>query len=116
MVTKPPPWLHIETINIYFGMQVPPPLVEVILDHLSAIQERLSIMSKTLDDLTAKVEAIETVGASVIALLAGLKAQLDAAGTDPVALAALSERLDVEAQALSEAVVANTPAETDPAA
>ena len=63
-----------------------------------------------LDDLTAQVEANTTVIESAITLLAGLKAALDAAGTDPVKLKALSDALAAEDQKLSDAIVANTPA------
>lgn len=80
------------------------------------ILKRLKAMSAQLDVLTAKVTEIETVGSSVIALLAGLKTQLDeaiASADPPAALQALSDRLSAEAQALSDAVLANTPAEVE---
>lgn len=63
-----------------------------------------------LTKLTADVAAEVTVDESAITLLQGLKAQLDAAGTDPVALAALSSSLETEEAKLAAAVVANTPA------
>lgn len=63
-----------------------------------------------LTQLTADVAAEVTVDESAITLLAGLKAQLDAAGTDPVALAALSQSLETEQAKLAAAVVAYTPA------
>lgn len=53
-----------------------------------------------LSDLQADVAAEDTVIDSTMTLLKGLKAALDAAGTDPVALAA--------------AVAANTPAAPAP--
>lgn len=64
-----------------------------------------------LDDLQAEVEENSTVIGSAVALLKGLKEKLDAAGTDPVKLKALSDQLDAQNKALAEAVAANTPAE-----
>jgi len=64
-----------------------------------------------LDDLTAEVEENTSVVASAVTLLKGLKEKLDAAGTDPVKLKALSNQLDTQNKALAEAVAANTPAE-----
>lgn len=68
------------------------------------------VVMADLTKLTADVAAEVTVDESAIALLQGLKAQLDAAGTDPVALAALSQSLEDEQAKLAAAVVANTPA------
>ena len=63
-----------------------------------------------LDELTLKVADTKTVVESAIVLLQGLKAKLDAAGTNPVALKALSDSLAASDTALADAVVANTPA------
>lgn len=63
-----------------------------------------------LTELTAEVTNNTTVEQSAITLLQGLKAQLDAAGTDPVALKALSDQLAANDTALAAAVTANTPA------
>jgi hypothetical protein len=98
--------------NLYLGtFNVPPPALANIAEQLTFISERLTEMAADLSQLTQRVTDIETVGESVLALVAGLKAELDAAGTDQVALSALSDRLGAEAQRLSNAVVANTPAE-----
>lgn len=98
--------------NLYLGpYNGPIPALNTIAEQLSLIATRLTAMSADLTQLTQRVTDIETVGASVIALVTGLKAELDAAGTDPLALAALSDRLGAEAQKLSDAVTANTPAE-----
>lgn len=67
-------------------------------------------MSKEMDDLTAAVARDTDVENSAITLLQGLKTQLDAAGTDPAKLAALSTQLSSNADALAAAVAANTPA------
>lgn len=63
-----------------------------------------------LTQLTADVAADTTVDQSAITLIQGLAAQLAAAGTDPVALAALSTQLETNAAAIAAAVTANTPA------
>ena len=70
-------------------------------------------MSAVLDDLTAKVTALQSVDASAVALLQGLKTKLDEAiaGGDLAAIQALSDQIGVSTQALADAVVANTPAE-----
>lgn len=79
---------------------------------LSVINLRVNTMSEQLDTLTAQVAAIETVGASAIALLHGLKTALDEAiaANDPAALTALSTRLEAESGALAAALTENTPA------
>lgn len=73
------------------------------------IQERR--MSKEMDDLTAQVEQNRTVTQSAITLIQGIKARLDAAGTDPAKLQALRDDLASQDQALADAVTTNTPAE-----
>jgi hypothetical protein len=64
--------------------------------------------------LTQEVAETKTVMASAVTLLQGLKARLDAAGTDKVKLAELSADLDTNTNALAAAVAANTPAEGEP--
>jgi hypothetical protein len=68
-------------------------------------------MSKELDDLTAEVAQVTSVEASALALIQGLAAQLAAAGTDPAKLAALTSSLKASADALAQAVLANTPSQ-----
>jgi hypothetical protein len=77
---------------------------------LELILQKVNSMSANLDDLTAKVAATKTVAQSAVVLLQGLKAKLDAAGTDPAALKALSDSLADTDQQLADAVTANTPA------
>jgi hypothetical protein len=67
-------------------------------------------MSKELDDLMAQVASNESIEQSAITLIQGIAAQLEAAGTDPAKLAGLSASLKTSADALSAAVIANTPA------
>ena len=69
-----------------------------------------SIIMTDLTQLTQAVNDSVTVEESAITLLNGLKAQLDAAGTDPVALKALSDSLAAEKDKLAAAITANTPA------
>lgn len=63
-----------------------------------------------LTDLQAAVKAEDDVIQSAITLIQGFAAQLAAAGTDPVALAALQSDIKSHADALAAAVAANTPA------
>lgn len=63
-----------------------------------------------LDDLVAKVSALTTVDDSVVALLTDLKTRLDAAGSDPAKLQALSDAIGAQTQRLQDAVTVNTPA------
>jgi chromosome segregation ATPase len=67
-------------------------------------------MSKELDDLTAEVAADTAIESSAVKLIQGLAAQIAAAGTDPVALKALTDSLTTSSTALAAAVTANTPA------
>jgi hypothetical protein len=69
-------------------------------------------MSETIEILSARVEAIENAGDAAIALLNGLKAQLDEAiaSGDMGAVQGLSDRLAAQTDELAAAVLANTPA------
>ena len=81
---------------------------------LGAIQDQLTRMEKTmsqeLDSLTVQVTRNTDVEASAVVLLKGLAQQIADLKTDPVKLQALSDNLKTSADALAEAVVANTPA------
>ncbi len=81
----------------------------VLAAQLFTLKE-LNRMSAELDALSAEVTNATTVEQSAITLIQGLKAQLDAAGTDPVALKALSDSLGASDTALAAAIAANTPA------
>ena len=72
---------------------------------LQEMEERIMAL---LDDVIADVQEETTVIESVVTLLTSLSAQLAAAGTDPVKLAALKTQIDANKKALSDAVVANT--------
>jgi hypothetical protein len=85
-------------------------VVNRIEQKIKKVTKGEKIIMKELDDLEAQVTANDAVDKSAIELLQGLKALLDAAGTDPVKLKALSDSLGASNQALADAVVANTPA------
>lgn len=72
------------------------------------IQKQLKEMEE-LKELQDKVAAEGTVIDSAVTLLSGLKAALDAAGTDPAALKALSNEIGAKTQTLADAITANTP-------
>ncbi len=84
------------------------------LDRIESKLDRiLTLENQEMADLTqitADVSANGDAVASAVQLLQNIKAALDAAGSDPTALAALSSSLEANTQALADAVVANTPA------
>lgn len=61
-----------------------------------------------LTQLTADVAQLESVDESAIALITGLAQEIKDAGTDPVALKALTDRMEAESTKLAGAVTANT--------
>lgn len=83
---------------------------------LSYIVLLLENVVKTLDDVLAQTTAGQTVIASLITLVTGLKAQLDAAiaANDIGKVQQISDVLGAQYQLIAEAVVANTPAATPP--
>lgn len=72
-------------------------------------------MSSEFDALTAQVAANTTVEGSAATLIAAIAAQLAAEPT-PAQVSALAAQLKTSADALSAAVVANTPAAPAPTA
>lgn len=74
------------------------------------IIEGFKKMSKEMDDLTAQVKANSSLLDSATTLINGIAARITAAGTDPVALKALTDELKAKDDALAAAVTANTPA------
>jgi predicted nucleic acid-binding Zn-ribbon protein len=87
-----------------------PAQIDAILSQQRAILAQGVKLMSAMTDLQASVAAENTVIASAITLLKGLKAALDAAGTDPAALAALKADIDAQTQGLADAITANTPA------
>lgn len=82
-----------------------------IMKMLERIQKKEETMSAQLDALTVQVQENTDVEASAVVLLQGLAAQIADLKADPVALQALADSLNVSADNLAAAVVANTPAE-----
>lgn len=70
----------------------------------------------TLDTLTADLQANTDVTSSVLTLIQTLAQEIKDAGTDPVALKALTDKLEQNTKSLSDAVAANTPAAPTPPA
>jgi ABC-type transporter Mla subunit MlaD len=87
-----------------------------ILAALASQREEMIKMSKELDDLTSQVQKNTDVEASAVTLIQGLAAQIAAQANDPAAIKALTAKLSGSADALAAAIVANTPAATQPVA
>ena len=97
-------------LNIFSHPGATPHLEDQLNRILDAINQLGIKMANELADLTTQVTETNTAIGSAVVLIQGLKAALDAAGTNPVALKALSDSLNTSEQALAAAVVANTPA------
>jgi hypothetical protein len=69
---------------------------------------RMQMATMEVERLRLKVEATKGVMESAAALLAGLHQRLTDAGTDPAALAAITDDLASSTDALAAAVAANT--------
>lgn len=126
------PLMH--RVREFFRRQYSPPWAEIIATQ-ALILERIEQMAKTVEDMIveannvlAQVTKNTDLDNSIIALmtaqaatLADLKAQLAAAGTDTVKLAALGDTLQAlsdkaaaEGQLTADAIKANTPAAQEP--
>ena len=110
-----------------FTLKIGSPPIEISMDlgtlfasakQLADILSELHLIRNTimaaLDDLQAAVAAESTIIDSAITLLNGLKTALDAAiaSNNPAALTQLSADITAKTKALSDALVANTPAAT----
>lgn len=88
--------------------------LDEVLRRLAAIEAVLTQQGEktmsALDDLTAQVAQTTSIEASAVTLIEGIAAELQAAGTDPAKLSALTSNLNASAKALAAAVAANTPA------
>jgi len=69
-------------------------------------------MPSAVDNLVPKVQALETVGDSVVALVSGLSAQIRATAGDAAAANKLADEVDAKSAVWAQAVIDNTPAET----
>lgn len=85
--------------------------IEAKLDAILANQER---QMAAIDDLTAAVQAADTVIDGAVALLEGILSRLDQAGTDPAKLDALRTDIEARTQKLAAAVAAVPPAPAQP--
>lgn len=98
-------------IDIYLHIDgAADPRIDTILEQLTFLRKGEQTIMADLNTLQADVTAEKTVEQSAITLLTGLKAQLDAAGTDPAKLADLSNQIESNTAALAAAITANTPA------
>lgn len=88
--------------------------LDKILAALSIIKQENTIMSVELDNLAAQVAANIDLEKSTIQLITGLAAQIKAAAEDPAKVNALADALHTSAKALSDALVAGTPAAPAP--
>lgn len=68
-------------------------------------------MSAAVDALVASVTKLKSVDESVIAFIQGLAAQIAAVAGDQAATLQLSQDVSDQADALSAAITANTPAD-----
>lgn len=88
----------------------------VINDKLDSILAKENAMAVSLDALKASVAKLETAEAATKALLTGLTQKIQDLinasqnTVDPVALQAIVDQVNADADSLSAAVAANTPA------
>jgi seryl-tRNA(Sec) selenium transferase len=88
--------------------------LDAILKKLAQIQEKEEHMSKELDDLEVAVTENTTLDGSIVELVSGLAAQIEALKTDPVKLQALATSLRTSSAAISAAIQANVLPEPPP--
>lgn len=89
---------------------------DLILAALKPLTAQGVTIMADLTTLTNDVATETTVMESAETLITGLASQITAAGTDPVALKALTTTMETNASQLAAAVAANTPAPTAVAA
>jgi hypothetical protein len=81
---------------------------------LDDVQERIIAMSAITDRLAASVVNLTTAAGSAEGLLTSLAQLVRDNVNDPVALAKIADDVDANAKGLADAVVANTPAASEP--
>lgn len=84
-------------------------LLTEISKKLDKILIKETIMAGELDQLAVDVQNNTDVEASAVIVLDQIKALLDAAGTDPVKLKALSDQLSTSRTGLAAAIARDTP-------
>lgn len=98
--------MHLEEICELFRNH--PERMDRLEELLKQLLEGNKKIMADLTQLTADVAQLESVDESAITLIAGLAQQIKDAGTDPVALKALTDRMEAESTKLAGAVTANT--------
>lgn len=81
-----------------------------ILTTLEEIRKESKIMTQELVDLEAAVTENTSLDTSIIELVNGLAAQVEALKDDPAKLASLASELRAKSAAMAAAIQANTPA------
>jgi septation ring formation regulator EzrA len=76
---------------------------------LAQVLKKEKEMSKELDALTNQVKQNTNLEQSAVTLIQGLADQIAAAKDDPVKIDALTQELKTKADALAQAITANTP-------
>jgi hypothetical protein len=83
------------------------PRINLILAALQSLLQKVSQMSAQMDALTAEVAATKGVIESAVTVIRGIAARIEAAGTDPAALAALTADLHASESSLADAVASD---------
>ena len=97
-------------VNVFFRADASDHIMDQLNRLLDSIDKMETKLANELAELATQVSETNTVIDSAVVLIRGLKASLDAAGSDPLALKALRDSLDSSEQSLAAAVAANTPA------
>jgi hypothetical protein len=99
-------------LNLHCNGLTPAALEAAVTTALAPLLERQTQMATAIEDLVREVEETRSVTDSAIALIQGLKAQLDAAiaANDMSAVRAAVDALDAKQAELAAAITANTPA------
>ena len=94
---------------------------EILLEILAGVGAVLGLLKQIIwtegrtmalmDDVEGRLVTLENAEQGIMTLCGALKADLDAAGTDPTRLAAIRDKLGNDAAAIAAAIVANTPAD-----
>lgn len=94
-------------------------LLEDIHERVCSLEQHIRtqgiIMSKAIDDLTQAVTEEKTAVDSAVTLINGIADQIATASNDPK-VQDLANQVRASAKKLSDAVIANTPAATNPPA
>ena len=95
-------WFIVSTLSLF-----------LLTEAVYKLHKEIKTMAILIEDLITKVTALKTVEDSLVALIQGIKAQLDAAIAalpNQTQLQTLSDGLDAITSEATDAVTANTPA------